>query len=268
MTIRPLAIAALTLLAACHAAAPEDSPEPDNGPLVGWTDARSIDREAVLLSSWRPTAPQRCMVATTPAVLPPVDSLLATDAVPALLEQGGIAVTRGSALVSLKFDTTGAVARVRVIESTIPDDAVPILEQVVLSALQPQSAPQPWGVRLRIDLDSQPRFRVGRAEKCPPARIPTVGPAASTSAAPQGAAVAQRQVGKSRHSIRFAVTVDPTGHVAEARALTNAGDDMAEYLRDLVLRDRYLPGLDDRVPVTMTVERVQKLTFVLVVPSQ
>jgi hypothetical protein len=209
------------------------------------------------------------MVSTLPIALPEPDSLLATDAVPALLEQGGIGVTRGSALLSLKFDTSGAVMRARVIESTIPDDAVPILEQVVLSALHRRSAAEPWGVRLRIDLDPQPRFRVGRAEKCPPARIPTVGPAASTNAAPRGAAVAQRQVGKSTHSVRFAITVDPDGRVAEAKPVTNAGDESTvAILRRFALADRYLPGLDDRVPVTMTVERLQKLTVVGVVPSR
>ncbi|HEX2780465.1 MAG TPA: energy transducer TonB, partial [Gemmatimonadaceae bacterium] len=231
----------------------------------GWADERGIDRRAVLLSDWAPTPPQRCMIAQLPDRLPPADSLLATDAVPALLEQGGIAMARGSALLSLKFDSSGAPSRVKVIEGTIAEDVVPVLESVVLSALLPQRPGEAWGVRLRVELDSTPGYRVGRSEKCLPTAIPTPRTSGRlTHAAPLGSALS-RQVEKRTQSVRLGVTVDATGTVTDVRLLNSDADDLAKMARDIVKAQRYYPGRDDGIAVTMTIEQVQKVGIVAVV---
>lgn len=255
MPLRRVPIASLALLAACHSSRPVTSVAP------GWAEERNIDREQVLLSSWRPIAPQKCMVAAAPAVLPAVDSLLTVESVPVLIQQGGIAATRGSALLSLRFDSTGTPTRVRVIEGTISEDAVSVVEAVVASALRQQSPGAPWGVRLRMELDSVPSFRVGRSEKCLPAPQPS-GHDANLTPHTIGYTATSVAVDKQQKAIRFGVTVDERGHVVEAKILGTEGDAMALTLQSLILQQRYLPGRDDGIPVPMTVERTERIAIV------
>ncbi|HEX8850574.1 MAG TPA: hypothetical protein VF761_13680 [Gemmatimonadaceae bacterium] len=261
--MRALAFVTLAsvLLFACHSTRPDLELPP------GYGSERGIDRAAVLLSDWTPTRPQHCAVAKLPGVLPDVDSLIVRDVVPPMLEQGGIAALRGSALLSLKFDAAGAVTRVRVIETTLPASAVPVIEQIVLSALRPQPALGAAGVRLRIELDSVPRYRVGRAERCMPAYLPTTGPSATLRAAPPGRAT-QRQVDKRTQGIRFSITVGTDGRVLEARQLDHIGDSFSDIATQVISAARFVPGRDDGVVVPMTIERVQKVTVVAVMDTR
>ena len=255
------ALAAGIALAACHSARPNPSIAP------GYQDERGIDRREVLLSDWKPTYPQQCAVAQYPTVLPSVDSIISTSDMPFLLKQGGIDMTRGSALLSLKWDSTGAIARAHVIEGDIPEDVAPVLEQVVLAALHSQLPGRAWGVRLRIDLDSVPRYRLGRSERClpvpvykPSAGAHTVGGAAQFSSAAQ---VVDRQY----VNITFNVLVGADGKVIDATPLgsSSVGDvEMVRRARDLALNTEYLPGRDDGVPTPMTVQRHEQFGRVVV----
>jgi hypothetical protein len=248
-------LALLSLSAACHSATPRPALTP------GWESEKGIDRERVLLSSWRPTAPQFCVVAINPTTLPAVDALLTTENVPLFLQQGGIADVRGSALLSLKFDSTGTPTRVRVIEGTIPESAVPVVELAIASALRPQEPGSSWGVRLRVELDSVPSFRVGRSEKCLPAPRPTLNDTHLTTTA-RGYSATTVQVDRQARTVRLGVTVDERGHVVDAKILDSEGDPMAQTVRGFVLEQRYFPGLDDGIPAEMTVERRERISMV------
>lgn len=262
----PLVAAALT---ACHNAATRPVTWPD------WRDEHGLDREAVLLSSWQPTAPQRCMVAVYPATLPSPESLIATADMPVLLRQGGIAEVRGSALLSMRFDSTGHVERAHVIEGTVPDDVARILEQVVLSAIQPQQPGREWGVRLRIELDSVPRYRVGRSEHCAAAPLPqevsqtrevqrvmVAVPAGNTGPIGPLAGAASKKV----DTFKFVVAIGASGRVLEAKPVSASTLDktLLASIREHLLSQRWLPELDDRVPVETIVEQSGRLEGVLV----
>jgi hypothetical protein len=262
----PLVVVAL---AACHSAATHPVSSPD------WRDEHGLDREAVLLSSWQPTAPQRCVVAVHPATLPSPESLIATADMPVLLSQGGIAEVRGSALLSMRFDSTGRVERAHVIEGTIPDDVARILEQVVLSAIQPQQPGREWGVRLRIELDSAPRYRVGRSERCPAAPLPqhvnqvrevqtamVAVPAGSTGPIGPLAGSPSKKV----DTFKFAIAIDASGRVLDAKpvAASTLDKNLLATIREHILSQRWLPELDDRVPVPTMIENAGRLEGVLV----
>lgn len=258
------AIAAL-LIAACHSSAPRDGAPPE------YTDDRGIDRAAVLLSDWRPTVPQKCMVSTYPEKLPTPESLIATADMPILLRQGGIAMARGTALISLKFDSTGHVQRARVIEGTIADDVAPMLEQVVLSAIEPQVPGRDWGVRLLVELDSVPRYRVGRSEHCNAVLSPTQAAASPLPAARVAGVVAVPAGGRPVEtsirpetrtiSIRYLIALNARGEVVDVKQV-GASSESASFLeahREWIARQRWLPELDDRIPVETIVERTDRI---------
>lgn len=261
-----LAIVSL-LLAACHSAAPRAASSPE------YTDDRGVDRATVLLSDWRPTSPQKCTVAAYPGKLPSPESLIATADMPILLQQGGIAMARGSALLSLKFDSTGHVERARVIEGTIAADVAPVLEQVVLSAIEPQPPGREWGVRLRIELDSVPSYHVGRSEHCDAVMLPWQ---AGTPASPQ---VVERVVGvvttggmgpiappasmpaRRTSSLKYAIAVNARGEVVDVRQIGTSSESgsFLEAHRQWLGHQRWLPELDDRVPVDAIVEHTERI---------
>jgi hypothetical protein len=262
-----LAIASL-VLAACHSGAPRTGASPD------YLEERGIDRSQVLLSSWRPTAPQTCVVARYPETLPTPQSLISTEDMPILLKQGGIEMSRGTALLSLKFDSTGHVARARVIEGTLAEDAGRVLEQVVLSAIQPQLPGREWGVRLLVELDSVPRYRVGRAEHCTAVPTPTrVETAAVTEHRVVGVAAGSLPVGNSTlasskrtSTLKYLVAVDARGRVVDVKQVGTSSESSAflDAHREFLARQVWLPELDDRIPVETIVEHTEQVRSVLV----
>ncbi|NUQ92420.1 MAG: hypothetical protein HOQ26_05820 [Gemmatimonadaceae bacterium] len=260
-----LAIASL-LLAACHSGMPRTGASPD------YADERGIDRDKVLLSSWRPTTPQSCVVARYPETLPTAESLISTGDMPILLKQGGIEMSRGTALLSLKFDSTGHVARARVIEGTLAEDAGRVLEQVVLSAIQPQLPGREWGVRLLVDLDSVPRYRVGRAEHCAavptPSRVETAAATEHTVAGVAAGTLPSRSispVAARTSTIKYLVAVDARGRVVEVKQVGVSSESAAflDALQAHLARQVWLPELDDRIPVEAIVERSEQVRSVL-----
>lgn len=235
--------------------------------MPGYVDSRRVDRATTLLSSWTPPPQQRCRVSQRPAVLPSADSLLTPSDVPILLGQGGIDSPRGFALLSLKFDSVGNPARVRVIETDLSGTTPDVVEQVVLSALRRQAPGEPWGVRLRIDFDSTMRYRVGRSEMCDAALVVPYGRSGNTGAAPVGAAL-DRQVDKKKITMHWSVVVGADGIVADARpGAEYVQSDMADAMTRRIRAERYFPARDDGIPVQSVVDVKRSLTFVLVVPS-
>ena len=258
--LRALPVAALLLLAACHHGSTAPAPDAD------FVDERGVDREAVLLSSWRPPTPQRCQVARLPETLPAPESLISTADMPILLEQGGIRDARGSALVSLKFDSTGRIARLGTIESTFDDGTREALEKVLLSAIEPQRGGRAWGVRLRVDLDSVPRYRVGRSERCAAAMLPFVGAGMpmGTSAGPVGPSAGSSS--KKVYIVKFAVAINEDGKVTDVKpAGGNTVDPNAiQSLMTNLQNSRWAPERDDGIPVATVVEHTSRIELVLV----
>lgn len=235
--------------------------------MPGYVDSRRVDRTTTLLSSWTPPPQQRCYVSQRPAVLPSADSLLTPSDVPILLEQGGIDSPRGFALLSLKFDSLGYPARVRVIETDLSGTTPDVVEQVVLSALRRQAPGVPWGVRLRIDFDSSIRYAVGRSEKCEAALVVPRVRNGNTGAAPVGAAL-DRQVDKKKITMHWSVLVGSDGIVADARPGPEyVESDMADAMTRQIRAERYYPARDDGIPVQAVVDVKRAITFVLVIPS-
>ena len=235
--------------------------------MPGYIDSRRVDRATTLLSSWTPPPQQRCLVSQHPSVLPSADSLLTPSDIPILLEQGGLDSPRGFALLSLKFDSLGSPARVRVIETDLTGTTPDVVERVVLSALRPQAPGAPWGVRLRINFDSSIRYAVGRSEKCDAALVVPYVRSGNTGAAPVGAAL-DRQVDKKKITMHWSVLVGADGLVADAKPGPEyVQSDVADAMTRQIRAERYFPARDDGVPVQSVVDVKRTLTFVLIVTS-
>ena len=260
LRLRVLPAAALLLLAACHHGSTAPAPDAD------FVDERGLDREAVLLSSWRPPAPQRCQVARLPGTLPTPESLISTADMPVLLEQAGIRGARGSALVSLKFDSTGRIARLGTIETTFDDGTREALEKVLLSAIEPQRAGHAWGVRLRVDLDSVPRYRVGRSEHCAAAMLPFAGAGLpiGTGAGPVGpaAGAGSRKV----YIVKFALALDEDGKVTDVKPTggNTVDPNTIQSLMTSLQNSRWAPERDDGIPVPSVVEHTSRIEQMVV----
>jgi hypothetical protein len=240
---RAAVAATAALLAACGPHAPSGAFAP----------AGSADRVALAESAWRPPRGQRCADAPLPAVLPAVAQLVDTGAVAAILV--GQPLPDGTyALMSLKFDSAGEATRAVVIESSLTSADRNRVALAVANALRTQPrAATPWGVRLRVDASTPPRLRVGRAEWCdaapsdrgpaPPSASEKLGTARTTD--PAGPTIVQEPA-------RWQVVVDTAGRVASATLLTATHyPDLAHSARESLMRLRFHPALDDRVPVAV-----------------
>ena len=228
-------------------------------------------REDVVLSAWKPTGGQKCTIVAVPRVLPGIATLLDTTTMPIYLAQGGIANATGSTLLSLKFDTAGAPKRARVIETTLSEEASGMLQMAVASALLNQPSGDSWGLRIRIDLGPALTYRVGRSELCAPQPTGHHGndmSIAQTMAIP----VDSRVVSKSSTNYAYNVLVGSDGSVLAAAPTTPFTDaELAAILYKEVISERWMPGLDDRMPVTMKAVRVQLIkseTRIMRVPME
>lgn len=241
-----LARNALPLLAACTS---------HGGPAVAYLDNRG--REEVLLSNWKPPTGQKCTIAAVPLVLPAVESLLDTATMPIYLAQGGLVDASGSTLFSIKFDSSGRPTRARAIESTLTDQARDNLQLAVATALQSQPPGDDWGVRVRIDLGPAVLYRVGRGEVCAPAPIEVLGDRATL----EPAHLDDRVIDKRVQVIRFNVLVGADGTVLDAKLIGSMENSaLADDMQRFLMSERWKPGLDDRIPVTMSAVRAPRLT--------
>jgi hypothetical protein len=240
--LAPVAILAAVSLAAC-------GPHAQSGPDV--PDAGG-DRVALSQGAWRPPRGQRCAPASLPAALPAVAQLVDTEAVAAILV--GQPLPDGAyALMSLKFDSAGEATRAVVIESSLANADRNRVALAVANALrtQPRTA-APWGVRLRVDASTPPRLGVGRAEWCDAAPSDR----GSTPSAPEKLGTA-RTIDPAGPTIvqepaRWQVVVDTAGRVASATLLTATHyPDLAQATQGNLMRLRFHPALDDRVPVAV-----------------
>jgi hypothetical protein len=150
--------AALLLLALAGCAPPSPPPDPS-------------------LLSGTPARVRGCHLAAIPEELPPAAALVDTAALDA-----GIADLRddtpvgpGYVLLSLGYAPDGVNVVRTVIEHTLRPGVADSLQKLVFAHRRALPARETeWGVRLRIDLDGPPRYRVGRRQLCLP-RVRALG---------------------------------------------------------------------------------------------
>lgn len=242
-----VALSALVTLAACAGQR-----------RVAGADLGNSKREDVLLSNWKPPSGQKCTIAALPTVLPRVESLLDTITMPIYVAQGGIAGATGSALFSIKFDSTGTPKRAKVIETTLTEQASDILQMAVASAIQPQPPGDDWGVRVRIDVGPSVRYRIGRSEVCDP--VPIVRSHAPSAPPPPGD-IGDRTVSKRVQEVRFNVLIGADGAVLAAKLVAPLDNpEVEELLQKGIMSEQWRPGLDDRIPVAMSAVRSTRMT--------
>lgn len=132
---------------------------------------RSVPPDPSLLTESRAARPRECRPVEVPAELPRPEHLVDTaalDAAVAELREAGLPL-RGHLLLSMGYAPDGTNVRRAVIEHTLRPRAADSLQQLVFAHRRAlPRGPAEWGVRLRLDLDGQVRYRVGRREVCAP----------------------------------------------------------------------------------------------------
>lgn len=233
-TTRPgLLLALVAALGACHAAPPSSSRL----------------RPQSLLSDRAPPAGRECRISAVPAELPAVDQLVDSTALHAQLVelQADGRRTSGYAILSLIFDRNGWSARRMVIEHDLAAPVADSVQQLVFANLRQVSPGEGWGVRLRMDLQQEPLFRVGRQEICAP-RLRNA-PELRNATSPFD--VRSRDAPDIfRRIVWVHVLVDASGAIADARMPERTRglapeDQVLSYIRSL----SFDPALADGVPI-------------------
>ena len=202
-------------------------------------------REEVLLTSHDLAPGRHCRIVDPEVPLPNVATVLDTAAMPEYLRQAGVSADTGYALFSLRYDSTGGPVRARLIEATFPDSVAGQLELAVASAIVPRTDGSRLAARLRVDLASVPKYRIGRSEYCEPeilARHAASDPRFITR--PMGPSAS-----RSVSVYKYDVAVSPRGNVESVRFLTPMDADLESHLRTSVSSLQWQPALDDGVPV-------------------
>ena len=116
-------------------------------------------------------AGQRCTVSPVPAELPPPETLVDAEALRAAAARLWVRAGRpaGHVLLSLRHAPDGVQVRRAVIESTVPAPLADSLQALAFAyRRETPSAPEEWGVRLRVELGEPIAFTVGRRQLCAP----------------------------------------------------------------------------------------------------
>ena len=215
---------------------------------------RQPPTRASLLSD-SPVPPDRgCTIAAFPADLPAADLLVDSAALvrdaAALWRASG--APPGHALVALRYDVFGLNVRRDVVEHRLPSALADSLQKLVFAHRRSvERERREWGVRLRLDLDEQPELRVGRSQSCPARLAHGMDPRDTRLGAGSGWApgAAFRGVASGAARVTVRVTLDPRGHVVDAR-VERATRRISEhqvisYVRSLLFE----PATEDGHPV-------------------
>lgn len=200
------------------------------------------DRAAKLLTD-RPAPRRECRINDRPSPLPSISQLADSATLAAGVAQYAAEYPvrgRMHAVYSVTFDKDGALERLLPVDYLLPVDREESLRAIVRGALKPQ-ARGGYSLRLRVEHEGTPSFRVGYSETCPPAletRFELAAPA-----------MEQRV---SLRPIRLELFVDTEGHVGDIRVASSSGnDDIDRWVAENVSRWRFGPGLVDEQVVGM-----------------
>jgi len=192
-------------------------------------------------------AGQTCEVVGTPAVLPAPTELADTGALASIVEREAMGLSH--VLLSLRYDSSGMLTRLRVIDPDLVEDDRERIEQAITPALINRAEAPAFTVRLRVERMGAPRFRTGRSERCLPS------PKAVTDAyfSPPPGLSSDRVVGKEVLMLRWNVLIDAEGRLLEAKRIgsDNLPADMLQSYETNLRQMPWNPGLDDGVPTPM-----------------
>jgi hypothetical protein len=219
--------------------------------------AQRAERAREVIGPGAPVAGRRCGPDAAPARLPEVRMLVDSAALVRDLAALAAAArdSRGT-VVSLAFDSLGALVSRHVVESSLaPGETDAVATAVAQHAREQPSGPA-WGVRLRVTPGPTPALRVGRRVVCPPAPVevrrvargalmPSLAPAvyerppAPISGGWMGGAPYHRPV-------RMRALVDAAGRVVDVRLLNSSGMKATDEAIALSAYGReFLPALED-----------------------
>lgn len=167
------------------------------------------------------------------------------DSVTLAAAVGDAGLPPGSALVSLRSDTTGAWSEVRLIESSLERGAAERVVEAVRSHLRDPDPTDPVGARLRVGTGPPPVLEVGVRETCMPALLNGVILERAMESAPRR--------GVSRDGwVDLLVRIDTLGEVIEVDLHEDSGDErFNEIVRGVAPYLRFHPALNDRKRVSV-----------------
>lgn len=206
-----------------------------------------------LLAGQAPDSARRCGPADAPRKLPALDQVLDSTALRRFLGTVTVVGQPREMLLSLGFDTEGALRSPQVLTRDMGTDSAIVIGKQVMLLVKPQEPVEdPWAVRVRIILAETPRFAVERSEFCPPLpdMLPSVGRVFLGPMAPDEA----RSLQNARRA-QWRVLVSADGLVSRVELRQSSG---SRELDDHFIREqetaRYKPALIDGVPVSAWIE--------------
>jgi hypothetical protein len=195
----------------------------------------------------------QCGPAPFPVVLPPLDSVVDTTSLRALLAARGV---NKRVVVTLRLGALETTSRVWVVETDAPDSVAAQAVADVDAALQTIPPDRAWAFRLRIDGDGGSVLRLERSNLCgaaPPHReTASRGRLEIASIQEVERSTRESEAEQSRlRVLRHRVLVDAAGRVLAVQVAVTSGDAGIDASHSYALqRQVFKPSrLDDR-PVT------------------
>ena len=203
-------------------------------------------RESLLLTRTDLAPGRHCEIVDPDVVLPPIESVLDTGAVPVYMRQTGFSADSGYALFSIRYDSAGEPVRARLIESTFADSLAEPIDAAIASALVPRPAGAPLAARLRIDLAAVPTYRLGKSEYCnPEPLVQRSAPDPRGTGLPIGSSTSP-----SVTIYKYDAAISAGGEIESVRFLTSLEPNLEDALRATTMKLRWKPAIDDGLPVS------------------
>lgn len=205
-------------------------------------------RQEYLLSERPPERGRQCRIADDPPSLPAVDAVVDSAALEGMLRN--LRSTRqpiaGYAILSMAFDENGWNAVREIVEHDLPAEVADSLQKLVFEHRRTVAPGKPWGVRLRIDLDETPLFRVGRQEICAPRALSYPSAGSPNNAWDRGSLLITLT---HQNSVWAHVLVDAQGRVSTARLeQTGLNARWESFVLGLVQSMHFAPATVDGIP--------------------
>jgi hypothetical protein len=206
-----------------------------------------------LLSERPTTITRNCAVTRVPLELPGADVLVDSATLSAALRDALVGPARGYALLSIGFDRNGYNVRRAVVEHDLSPARADTLQKLVFAHRREVEPGDPWGVRLRIDVDAdRVAMRVGRQLWCDARPLRAVD-ALGTTDAMDAWSVTRRAPAPTaaNSSVILDLHVNEIGRVTETRVVGGYMTTRQEHYILALLTDlNFSPATADGVPVS------------------
>lgn len=186
--------------------------------------------------------PQKCETATRPNKLPSVSSLLDSSAAATAFAGHSLPAA------GIVFSVVSIMDSVQVVRVVEPNrlDSLPQALAVFRSALEPQKAPEAWGVRVRVLPGGG--MAVERSRYCPPTVL-----SASNEILRYDVWAEDRPPTNGGHPVKITIqaTLSEVGDVVKTDILRSSGiQELDREFAQSFARQKFMPALLDSVPVT------------------